>query len=124
MAGLSHLFQYKTISWCSKGNSYIQFVFIASSYATKESLALSSFIVSQNTLCKKRLLKSSSLSLEVYMGPLLELVQVSLDGIVPLRCDNHISQLSGLCKLAKNSLNPTVFILDEGIKSISPNMCL
>lgn len=50
------------------------------------------------------------------MSPLLELVQVSLDGIVSLRCDNHNNQLSGICKLAQNSLNPTVFILDEGIK--------
>lgn len=50
------------------------------------------------------------------MNPILELVQVSLDGIVSLRCDNYSSQLSGICKPAKNSLNPTVFILDEGIK--------
>lgn len=94
----------------------VQFVLIASSYATEESLGLSSFIVSWNSLYQKRPLKSSSSTLEVYMGPRLELIQVSLDGIVPLRCDNNTSQLSSLCKLAKNSLNPTVFILGEGIK--------
>ncbi|KAK4808956.1 hypothetical protein QYF61_013590 [Mycteria americana] len=52
---------------------------------------------------------------EVHMGPLLELVQVPLDGIPPLRHVNCTTQL-GVCKLAEGALDPTVYVTDEDTK--------
>ncbi|KAK4826501.1 hypothetical protein QYF61_009574 [Mycteria americana] len=52
----------------------------------------------------------------VPMGPLLELVQVPLDGIPSLRHVNHTTQLGVVCKLAEGALNPTVHVIDEDIK--------
>ncbi|KAK4815374.1 hypothetical protein QYF61_001362 [Mycteria americana] len=53
---------------------------------------------------------------EVHMGPLLELVQVSPDGIPSLRHVNHTTQLGGVCKLAEGAINPTVYVTDEDVK--------
>ncbi|KAK4825368.1 hypothetical protein QYF61_027121 [Mycteria americana] len=53
---------------------------------------------------------------KVHMGPLLQLVQVSLDGISSLRCVNCTTQLGVICKLAEGALNPTVYVIDEAIK--------
>ncbi|KAK4831029.1 LOW QUALITY PROTEIN: hypothetical protein QYF61_014917 [Mycteria americana] len=53
---------------------------------------------------------------EVPMGPLLQLVQVPLDGIPSLRRVNHTTQLGVICKLAEGALNPTVHVIDDDIK--------
>ncbi|KAK4830182.1 hypothetical protein QYF61_008973 [Mycteria americana] len=53
---------------------------------------------------------------EVPIGPLLQLVQVPLDGIPSLRGVNHTTQLGVICKLAEGALNPTVHVIDEGVK--------
>ncbi|KAK4823100.1 hypothetical protein QYF61_025838 [Mycteria americana] len=53
---------------------------------------------------------------EIHMGPLLELVQVPLNGIPFLRHVNHTTQLGVICKLAEGTLNPTVHVIDEDIK--------
>ncbi|KAK4825848.1 hypothetical protein QYF61_003099 [Mycteria americana] len=53
---------------------------------------------------------------EVHMGPLLQLVQVPLDGIPSLRHVNRTTQLGGVCKLAEGALDPTVHVIDEDIK--------
>ncbi|KAK4822863.1 hypothetical protein QYF61_020714 [Mycteria americana] len=50
---------------------------------------------------------------EVHTGPLLELVQVPLDGIPSLRCVNCATELGVICKLAEGALNPTVYVIDE-----------
>ncbi|KAK4824943.1 hypothetical protein QYF61_021631, partial [Mycteria americana] len=52
---------------------------------------------------------------EVHMGPLLELVQVPLDGILSLRHVNHTTQLGVVCKFAEGALDPTVCVIDEDI---------
>jgi len=52
----------------------------------------------------------------VHMGPLLELVQVPLDGILSLRCVNCTTQLGVTCKLAEGAFNPTVYVTDKDIK--------
>ena len=49
------------------------------------------------------------------MGPLLELVQVPLDGILSLRHVNCTTQLGVVCSLAEGALNPTVYVIDEDI---------
>ncbi|KAK4815356.1 hypothetical protein QYF61_001344 [Mycteria americana] len=53
---------------------------------------------------------------EVHMDPLLELVQVPLNGILSLRRVNRTTQLGVICKLAEGALNPTVSVIDEDIK--------
>ncbi|KAK4831083.1 hypothetical protein QYF61_015281 [Mycteria americana] len=53
---------------------------------------------------------------EVHISPLLELVQVPLDGILSLRCVNCTTQLGVICKLAEGALKPTVYVTDEDIK--------
>jgi len=44
----------------------------------------------------------------VHMSPLLELVQVPLDGILSLRYVDHTTQLGVICRLAEGALDPTV----------------
>jgi len=41
---------------------------------------------------------------EVHRGPLLELVQVPLDGIMSFQCVDRTTQLGIICKLAKGAL--------------------
>ncbi|KAK4829425.1 hypothetical protein QYF61_004300 [Mycteria americana] len=53
---------------------------------------------------------------EIHMCPLLQLVQVPLDGILSLRCVNHTTQLGVICKCAEGMLGPTVYVTDEDIK--------
>ncbi|KAK4816042.1 hypothetical protein QYF61_011050 [Mycteria americana] len=53
---------------------------------------------------------------KVHMGPLLELVQVPLDGNPSLRHVNCTTQLGVICKLAEGALDPTVYVIDEVIK--------
>lgn len=50
------------------------------------------------------------------MGLLLELVQISLDGILSFRFVIHATQLSVVCKLSEGPLNPTVYVIDKDIK--------
>ena len=50
---------------------------------------------------------------EVHTGPLLQLVQVSLDGIPSLRYVDRTTRLGVICKLAEGILNPTV--IDEDL---------
>ncbi|KAK4816418.1 hypothetical protein QYF61_016854 [Mycteria americana] len=50
---------------------------------------------------------------EVRTGPLLELVQVPLDGIPSLRRVNCTTQLGVVCKFAEGALDPTVYVIDE-----------
>ncbi|PKU44723.1 hypothetical protein llap_4997 [Limosa lapponica baueri] len=59
---------------------------------------------------------------EVHIGPLLEPAQITLDGILSLRCVNNSTQLGVICKLAEGALNPSmslsfyVYVIDEDIK--------
>ncbi|KAK4827398.1 LOW QUALITY PROTEIN: hypothetical protein QYF61_017803 [Mycteria americana] len=53
---------------------------------------------------------------EVHTGPLLQLVQVPLDGIPSLRHVNCTTQLGVICKLAEGALDPIVNVTDEDIK--------
>ncbi|KAK4830181.1 hypothetical protein QYF61_008972 [Mycteria americana] len=53
---------------------------------------------------------------EVPIDPLLQLVQVPLDGIPSLRRVNHTTQLGVICKLAEGAFDPTVHVTDEGVK--------
>ncbi|GAB0178515.1 cAMP-dependent protein kinase inhibitor alpha [Grus japonensis] len=53
---------------------------------------------------------------EVHTGPLLKLVQVPLDGIPSLRHINRTTQFGVAYKLAEGALNPTVYVIGEGIK--------
>lgn len=46
--------------------------------------------------------------LEIPMGPLLEHVQVPLDGIPSFRCANGTTQLGAVCKFAETAFNPIV----------------
>jgi len=47
---------------------------------------------------------------EVHMHPLLELVQVPLDGILSLRCANCTTQLGVICELAESALDLAVCV--------------
>ncbi|KAK4816309.1 hypothetical protein QYF61_014607 [Mycteria americana] len=47
---------------------------------------------------------------EVHMGPVLKLVQISLEGILSLRRVNCTIQLGVICKLAEGALDPTVSV--------------
>ena len=53
---------------------------------------------------------------EVHACPLLELVQVPLDGISSLQCVDHSTQLGVICKFSEGALNPTVCVIDKDIK--------
>jgi len=53
---------------------------------------------------------------KVHISPLLQPVQVTLDGILSLRHVNCTSQLGVTCKLAEGTLNPTMYVTDEDIK--------
>jgi len=58
---------------------------------------------------------------EVHTGPILQLVQVSLDGIPPFRCANCTTQLGVVCKLAEGALNLTTS-LTKLLNSTSPSV--
>jgi len=49
------------------------------------------------------------------MGPLLECVQVPLDGIPFLRCVSCTTRLRVTCKLAEGALDFAVYVIDEDI---------
>ncbi|KAK4818697.1 hypothetical protein QYF61_017918 [Mycteria americana] len=53
---------------------------------------------------------------EVHTGPLLQIVQVPLDGISSLRRVSYTAQLGVVCKLAEGALDPAVNVIDEDIK--------
>ncbi|KAK4822423.1 hypothetical protein QYF61_015173 [Mycteria americana] len=53
---------------------------------------------------------------EVRMGPLLELVQVPVNGIPSLRRVSRTTQVGVICKLAEGALDPSVYVVDEDIK--------
>ena len=57
---------------------------------------------------------------EVHMGPLLELVQVPLDGILSLRRVNRSTQFGAVCKLAEGVLDPTMSLM-KILNSTGPN---
>ncbi|KAF4804270.1 hypothetical protein TURU_009302 [Turdus rufiventris] len=50
---------------------------------------------------------------EIAMGPLLELVQVPLDGIPSFMSVNSTTQLGVICKFAEGALNPFVYVLNK-----------
>jgi len=45
------------------------------------------------------------------MGPLIELVQVPLDGILSLRCVDCTTQLGVICTLAEGALDPAMSLM-------------
>jgi len=47
---------------------------------------------------------------QVHTGPLLQFVQVPLDGILPLRCVNRTTLLV-ICKLAKGTLELSISLM-------------
>ena len=47
------------------------------------------------------------------MGPLLQPVQVSLDGLSSLQCINHTIQLGVVCKLV---LDTIVYVADKDVE--------
>ena len=53
---------------------------------------------------------------EVHMGPLLELVQVLLDGIPSLGHVDCTTPLVVTCRLAVGALNPAVYVTGEDTK--------
>ncbi|KAK4820325.1 hypothetical protein QYF61_023558 [Mycteria americana] len=53
---------------------------------------------------------------EVHTGPLLQLVQVPLDGIPSFWRVSCTTQLGVICKLAEGALNPPVCVIDEDIE--------
>ncbi|KAK4818642.1 hypothetical protein QYF61_016613 [Mycteria americana] len=57
---------------------------------------------------------------EVHMSPLLELVQVPLDGILSLRRVNGTTQLGVICKLAEGALDSTMSLM-KILNSTGPN---
>jgi len=48
---------------------------------------------------------------EVHMGPLLKVVQVSLDDIPSFWCVNSATQLGVICTFAEGALDPTVSLI-------------
>ena len=59
---------------------------------------------------------------EVHMGPLLELVQVPLDGILSVRCVNCTTQLCVICKLAEGAVGPLSMSVMKILNSTGPHM--
>ena len=57
---------------------------------------------------------------EVHIGSLLELVQVSLDRIPPLRRANPTTQLGVICTLAEGALDPAMTLM-KLLNSTGPN---
>lgn len=55
---------------------------------------------------------------EVHLGPLLEPVWVSLNGIPSLECVDCTPQIGVILKLAEGELDPTVSAIDEIIKEL------
>jgi len=58
---------------------------------------------------------------EVHMGPLLKLVQVSMDSISSLWRIDCTTQFGVICKFAESALNLTVYVIDEGLNSTGPS---
>ena len=50
------------------------------------------------------------------MGPILQPVQVPLDGLPSLRCIDHTTQLGVICKLAEGSLDAIIYVIDEDVE--------
>lgn len=50
------------------------------------------------------------------MHPLFEWVHAPLDGVPPLYCINCTTQLDVISKLAKGTLNPTVYVTDKDVE--------
>jgi len=50
------------------------------------------------------------------VGPLLQPVQVPLDGFPSLQCINCTTQLGVVCKLAEGSLDSIVYVIDEDVE--------
>lgn len=48
---------------------------------------------------------------DVSMGPLLELVQIRVDGIPSLRCGNCTTQFGGICRLGEGVLYSTMSLM-------------
>jgi len=57
---------------------------------------------------------------EVHIGPLLELVQVLLNGILSFRRVHCTTHLGVICKLAEGALNPTMLLM-KILNSTGPN---
>jgi len=54
------------------------------------------------------------------MGPLLQSVQVPLDGFPSFQCIDCTNQLGVICKLAEGALNATVYVIDKEHQSLDP----
>lgn len=54
--------------------------------------------------------------LEIAMGPLLEFVQVPVNGILPFRFVNHTTQLGVIYKFVEGALNLTGCVFDGDSK--------
>ena len=50
------------------------------------------------------------------MGPLLQPVQVPLDGFPSFQCIDCTAQLCVICKVAEGALNATVYVIDEDVE--------
>ena len=50
------------------------------------------------------------------MGPLLQPVQVPLDGFPSLQCVNSTAQLGVVCKLAGGALDFIIYVIDEDVE--------
>ena len=50
------------------------------------------------------------------MGPLLQSVQVSLDGFPSFQCIDCTTQLGVILKLAEGSLDAIVYVIDKDIE--------
>jgi len=53
---------------------------------------------------------------EVHMGPLVELVQVPLDGVLSLGRVDCTTRLGVICRLVESAIDPAVRVIDEDIK--------
>jgi len=53
---------------------------------------------------------------DFHTGPLLELVQVPLDGIPSIRCVDRTTQLGVICKVAERTLDPNVHVPRRKVK--------
>jgi len=53
---------------------------------------------------------------EIPRSPILQLVQVTLDGSSPTWCFSHPSQFCTVLKLAKGALCPSIQVIQENVK--------
>ena len=52
----------------------------------------------------------------VFMGPLLQPVQVPLDGFPSFQCIDYTAQLGVVCKLAEGALDAIICVTDKDVE--------